>query len=92
MFFLHFIPFFLYLYPKIIDKIGMGNHNQKNQVVETEEKPTALFWLSAAKSQVFIAPKKLIMVSINKNVIIGIYEKSLTKKGEYQALIGIELL
>ncbi len=28
---------------------------------------------------------------INKNVIIGIYEKSLTKKGEYQALIGIEL-
>ena len=29
---------------------------------------------------------------INKNVIIGIYEKSLTKKGEYQALIGIELI
>lgn len=29
---------------------------------------------------------------INKNVIIGIYEKSLTKTGEYQALIGIELL
>lgn len=29
---------------------------------------------------------------INKNVIIGIYEKSLTKKGKYQALIGIELL
>ena len=29
---------------------------------------------------------------INKNVIIGIYEKSLTKKGEYRALIGIELL
>ena len=29
---------------------------------------------------------------INKNVIIGIYEKSLTKKGEYKALIGIELL
>ena len=29
---------------------------------------------------------------INKTVIIGIYEKSLTKKGEYQALIGIELL
>ena len=29
---------------------------------------------------------------INKNVIIGIYEKSLTKKGEYQALIGKELL
>ncbi len=29
---------------------------------------------------------------INKNVIIGIYEKSLTKKGEYQSLIGIELL
>ena len=29
---------------------------------------------------------------INKNVIIGIYDKSLTNKGEYQALIGIELL
>lgn len=26
------------------------------------------------------------------NVIIGIYDKSLTKRGEYQALIGIELL
>ena len=26
---------------------------------------------------------------INKNVIIGIYEKSLTKKGEYRALIGL---
>ena len=33
-----------------------------------------------------------IFKKINKNVIIGIYEKSLTKKGEYQALIGIELL
>ena len=29
---------------------------------------------------------------INKNVIIGIYEKKKKKKGEYQALIGIELL
>lgn len=29
---------------------------------------------------------------INKNVIIGIYNKSLTKKGEYRALIGIELI
>ena len=27
-----------------------------------------------------------------KNVIIGIYNKSLTKKGEYRALIGIELM
>ena len=29
---------------------------------------------------------------INKNVIIGIYENSLTKNGEYQDLSGIELL
>ena len=28
----------------------------------------------------------------NKNVIIGIYNKSLTKKGEYRALIGIDLI
>ena len=28
----------------------------------------------------------------NKNIIIGIYNKSLTKGGEYRALIGIELL
>lgn len=28
----------------------------------------------------------------NENVIIGIYNKSLTKRGEYQALIGIDLL
>ena len=27
-----------------------------------------------------------------KNVIIGIYDKSLTKRGEYRALIGIELI
>ena len=27
-----------------------------------------------------------------KNIIIGIYDKSLTKRGEYRALIGIELL
>ena len=27
-----------------------------------------------------------------ENVIIGIYNKSLTKKGEYQALIGMELI
>lgn len=27
-----------------------------------------------------------------ENVIIGIYNKSLTKKGEYRALVGIELL
>ena len=29
---------------------------------------------------------------INENVIIGIYNKSLTKKGEYRALMGIELI
>lgn len=28
----------------------------------------------------------------NKNVIIGIYNKSLTKKGEYRALMGVEIL
>jgi len=27
-----------------------------------------------------------------ENVIIGIYNKSLTKRGEYRILIGIELL
>ena len=27
-----------------------------------------------------------------ENVIIGIYNKSLTKKGEYRALTGIEIL
>ena len=27
-----------------------------------------------------------------ENVIIGIYNKSLTKKGEYRALIGMELV
>ena len=26
------------------------------------------------------------------NIIIGIYNKSLTKRGEYRALIGIELI
>ncbi len=30
--------------------------------------------------------------SVIENVIIGIYNKSLTKKGEYRSLIGIELL
>ena len=29
---------------------------------------------------------------INENIIIGIYDKSLTKRGEYRALIGIDLL
>ena len=29
---------------------------------------------------------------INDNVIIGIYNKSLTKRGEYRALLGIELM
>lgn len=28
----------------------------------------------------------------NKNVIIGIYNKSLTKRGEYRALIGMDLV
>lgn len=27
-----------------------------------------------------------------ENVIIGIYNKSLTKKGEYRALVGIDLI
>ena len=30
--------------------------------------------------------------SIKENVIVGIYNKSLTKRGEYRALIGIELI
>ena len=29
---------------------------------------------------------------VSNNVIIGIYDKSLTKRGEYRALIGIELI
>ena len=29
---------------------------------------------------------------ISQNVIIGIYDKSLTKRGEYRALIGLELV
>lgn len=29
---------------------------------------------------------------VSDNVIVGIYDKSLTKKGEYRALIGIELI
>ena len=28
---------------------------------------------------------------IIKNAIIGIYDKSLTKRGEYRALVGIDL-
>lgn len=31
-------------------------------------------------------------ISKKENVIIGIYHKSLTKRGEYRALLGIELL
>lgn len=27
-----------------------------------------------------------------ENIIIGLYNKSLTKKGEYRALVGVELL
>lgn len=30
--------------------------------------------------------------TIKENIIIGIYNKSLTKKGEYRSLIGVELL
>ena len=30
--------------------------------------------------------------SKKKNIIVGIYNKSLTKRGEYRALLGIELL
>ena len=29
---------------------------------------------------------------ITKNVIIGIYDKSLTKRGEYRALVGLDLI
>ena len=29
---------------------------------------------------------------ISKDVIIGVYERSLTKRGEYRALIGLELI
>ena len=44
-----------------------------------------------------IKPKYLKIITeeqekIKENVIIGIYNKSLTKKGEYRALMGIELL
>lgn len=44
-----------------------------------------------------IKPKYLKVIieeqeKIVENVIIGIYNKSLTKKGEYQALMGIEIL
>ena len=28
---------------------------------------------------------------VSKNVIVGAYDKSLTKRGEYRALIGLEL-
>lgn len=42
-----------------------------------------------------IKPEKIEIINEqteeNKNAIIGIYNKSLTKKGEYNALIGIEL-
>ena len=30
--------------------------------------------------------------SIKDNIIIGIYNKSLTKRGEYRALAGMEIL
>ena len=31
-------------------------------------------------------------IKVSKNVIIGIYDKSLTKRGEYRALVGLELI
>ena len=30
--------------------------------------------------------------NVSENIIIGIYNKSLTKRGEYNALIGVDLL
>ena len=41
---------------------------------------------------VIIGLKFIFGDKITKNVIIGIYEKSLTKRGEYRALIGIDLI
>ena len=42
-----------------------------------------------------IKPEKIEVINEqteeNKNAIIGIYNKSLTKRGEYKALIGLEL-
>ena len=42
-----------------------------------------------------IKPEKIEVINEqieeNKNAIIGIYNKSLTKRGEYKALIGIDL-
>ena len=31
-------------------------------------------------------------VEVKENVILGIYDKSLTKKGEYRALMGMEFV
>ena len=44
-----------------------------------------------------IKPEKLEVINEQSeeeknNAIIGIYDKSLTKRGEYNALIGIDLL
>lgn len=30
--------------------------------------------------------------NVSENIIIGIYNKSLTKRGEYSALVGVDLL
>lgn len=40
----------------------------------------------------YIKIKNMEKEEIKENVIIGIYNKSLTKRGEYRALMGIELL
>ena len=47
-----------------------------------------LLGIRADEIQVEIEDEK----KISNNVIIGIYDKSLTKRGEYRALIGIELI
>lgn len=47
-----------------------------------------LLGIRADEIQVEIDDEK----KISNNVIIGIYDKSLTKRGEYRALIGIELV
>ena len=45
-----------------------------------------------AEEKVFGKLGELKKIKENKDIIIAIYDKSLTKRGEYRALIGIELL
>ena len=47
-----------------------------------------LLGIRTEKIEIYIDDEK----KISKNAIIGIYDKSLTKRGEYRALIGIELI